>query len=125
MVVFDLPLAARACARSKGMPLLADYSAPAEADLPQLMLISRPDNTTYQIDPNFNASAQQISLEAFAQGVLKVNFYADGILVGTSTDSPYQAWWTLSEGIHRFWAEGVSEDGDIIKSIEVTIEVIE
>jgi penicillin-binding protein 1C len=124
MVVFDLPLVAQAWARSKGMPLLADYSAPAEAELPQLILISPADNTTYQIDPAFNESAQQISLEAFAQGVAEVSFYADGIRVGTSTDSPHQAWWALSEGVHHFWAEGLSEDGEVIKSIEVTIEVI-
>lgn len=124
MVVFDLPLAAQAWARSKGMPLLADYSAPAEAELPQLILISPADNTTYQIDPAFNESAQQISLEAFAQGIAEVSFYADGIRVGTSMDSPHQAWWALSEGVHHFWAQGQSENGEMIKSIEVTIEVI-
>jgi hypothetical protein len=104
--------------------LLTDYSIASEDTSQQLILTSPLDNTTYRIDPSFDRSAQQISLEAIGQGFSQVDFYADGILIGTSNEKPYQAWWALSEGSHRFWVEGVTSDGKITTSPQVMLEVV-
>jgi membrane carboxypeptidase/penicillin-binding protein PbpC len=124
MIVMDVPFEAQAWARSQGMPLLVDYSTVSEEASQQLLLTSPLDNTTYRIDPSFDQSAQQTSLEASGQGFSRVNFYADGILIGTSNEMPYQAWWALSEGSHRFWVEGISSTGEIVRSPQVIIEVV-
>lgn len=124
MIVLDIPIEAQVWAHSQGLALLTDYSLPPDDLKQQLILTSPFDNTTYRIDPTFDPSAQQISLEAIGQGYSQVNFYVDGNLVAASTEAPYQAWWLLSEGVHHFWAEGISSSGEEIRSEEVVIEVI-
>jgi penicillin-binding protein 1C len=124
MIVLDLPFKAQAWAHSQGLPLLTEYSAAPDDLTRQLILISPLDNTTYRMDPTFDPSAQQLSIQAAGLGFVSVHFYVDGVLFGASTESPHQAWWILSEGVHRFWAEGISEEGEIIRSQEVVIEVV-
>jgi hypothetical protein len=41
----------------------------------------------------------------------------------TLTESPYQAFWQLSTGEHRFWATGVTVNGETVTSEAVMIEV--
>ncbi len=77
------------------------------------------------IDPNFDPSAQQLQIEVAAgQGVSPVTIWVDGNVLTTSSSPPYQAWWTLSAGKHRFWAEGVNSNGETIKSDTVTIDIV-
>ncbi len=80
---------------------------------------------TYRIDPNFDPASQQIQIEvAVGQGISQVTIWVDGNLLTTLSSPPYQAWWTLSTGKHHFWAEGVNENGEIVKSDVVTITVV-
>jgi membrane carboxypeptidase/penicillin-binding protein PbpC len=128
LVVLDLPVEAQPWARAQGLPLLADLKqganvASVQAD--SLALISPAPNTTYRIAADFDPAAQQLSVEAVAgQGVTQVRIYADGRLLTPTGGLPYQAWWTLSAGQHRFWVSGVGANGETVTSEVVTIVVL-
>ncbi|HLF72852.1 MAG TPA: penicillin-binding protein 1C [Anaerolineales bacterium] len=128
ITVLNLPVEAQAWAREQGLPLLPDYSQIAEnvsQQENQLVLLSPRPNTTYRIDPNFDLSSQQLQIEvAVGGGISQVTIWVDGNLLTTLSSPPYQAWWTLSAGEHRFWAEGVNAVGETVKSDVVTITVI-
>lgn len=139
--VLNLPVEVQAWAREQGLSLLADYSqtaldsggmppqlreqAPESTNENQLVLLSPPSNTTYRIDPNFDIALQQLQIEvAVGSGISQVTIFVDGTTLTTVSSPPYQAWWTLSAGEHRFWAEGVSTTGETVKSHVVTITVM-
>ena len=129
VTVLNLPVEAREWAREQGLPLLSDYSQTSEnisQQENQLALLSPRPNTAYRIDPNFDPASQQIQIEVAAgQGISQVTIWADGNLLATFSSPPYQAWWTLSAGEHRFWAEGMDANGQRVKSEIVTIIVAE
>ena len=126
--VLNLPVEAQAWARTQGFFLLSDYSQTTE-NIPQpenqLVLLSPVSNITYRIDPHLDLSIQQLQIEVAAgQGISQVTIWVDGTLLTTLSSAPYQAWWTLSTGEHRFWAEGMNSNGEIVKSDVVTITVV-
>jgi penicillin-binding protein 1C len=127
MIALDLPVEAQTWAHAQGLPLLSDYLHNANSisqPVEQLILLSPAPNTTYRIDPNFEASAQQLKIEVAAgQGISHVSIWMDGTLLTTLSSPPYQAWWTLSTGEHRYWAQAVSVNGETLKSDIVTITV--
>jgi penicillin-binding protein 1C len=124
-IVLDLPITAQPWARSQGLPLLADLTHTNEAlSQPQIALISPRPNTTYRFDPTFDPSAQRLLIEAVAgAGIGQVTIWVDGTPLATLTASPYQAWWQLSAGEHRFWATGVTTNMETVTSDSVTITV--
>ncbi len=128
LIVLDLPVEAQPWARLQGLPLLADLKQGMDIPSVQansLALISPPPNTTYHIASDFDPSAQQLSVEAVTgQGVSQVKIYADGRLLTPVSGPPYQAWWTLSAGQHRFWVSGLGANGEILTSDTVTIVVL-
>lgn len=129
ITVLNLPTEAQAWAREQGLHLLSDHAQITDT-FPQeenpLVLISPHPNTTYRIDPNLDLSVQQLKIEVAAGlGVSQVTIWVDGTLLTTLSSPPYQVWWTLSAGEHHFWAEGVNENGDIVKSEIVAIIVID
>ena len=128
ITVLNLPVEAQTWARTQGLPLLADYAQAAEnISQPenQLVLLSPHTGTTYRIDPNLDLSSQQVQIEAaVGQGISQVTIWVDGNQFATLPSPPYQTWWTLSAGEHRFWAEGVNANGEKVKSDEITIVVV-
>ena len=128
ITVLDLPVEAESWARLQGIPLLIDYSQALEnasVQQNQLVLLSPPPNTTYRIDPNFEASAQQLQIEVAAgQGVSQIEIWMDGSLLTTLSSPPYETWWSLSAGNHRFWAQALNTNGETIKSAEIAIAVV-
>ncbi|MGE5775532.1 MAG: hypothetical protein ACM33V_04890, partial [Chloroflexota bacterium] len=134
VTVLDLPAEAQNWAREQGLPLLTDYSLESGSLLPNsreqapestLILLSPPANTTYRIDPDFDPASQQIQIEVAAgAGISQITVWVDGKPLATLPAPPYQAWWTLSAGEHRFWAEGVNANGESVKSDETTITVL-
>ena len=128
MIVLDLPVEAQPWARLQGLPCWRILSRPRALPRPRrtaCQLISPTPNTTYHIAADFNQSAQQLSVEAAAgQGVSQVKIYVDGAALASFSGPPYQAWWTLAAGQHRFWAEGVDVNGETVKSEVVTITVL-
>ena len=129
VTVLDLPVEAQAWARGQGLPLLADFAetnSNSSSQLMELALLSPTPNTTYRIDPNFDASAQQLEIKAVVgQGISQVTIWVDGSLFTSLSSVPYQAWWSLSVGEHEFWAQGLNADGELIKSEVVTIKVVD
>jgi penicillin-binding protein 1C len=128
MIALNLPLEAQTWAHGQGLPLLSDYAqsiGSTSEHQQQLTLLSPAPNTTYRIDPNFEASAQQLKIEVAAgQGISQVAIWMDGTLLTTLSAPPYQTWWSLSTGEHRFWAQGVNTNREIVKSDLATITVI-
>ena len=120
-IVLNLPLEARAWAKSQGLPLLNDLNNPGV-----LTLTSPTDNTTFEITPNLDLNAQKISISTLAgTNFSYVTFFVDGAALDTFSASPYQSWWTLSLGRHFFWAEGLTVNGKTVKSDVVTVMVVE
>ena len=126
IIALNLPAEALPWARTQGLTLLADFEQNADArSATGLMLVSPTPNTTYRIASDINQSAQQLSVEAVAgQNFSQVKIYADGNLLQTFSNSPYQAWWTLSAGQHEFWGEGIMADGETVASEHITINVL-
>jgi membrane carboxypeptidase/penicillin-binding protein PbpC len=124
--VLDVPVAAQGWARSQGLPLLADLAQLADGSQQSAISILSPHpNTTYRLDPNFNQAAQQLLVEAAAgQGITDVTLWVDGSLLARLDTPPYQTWWPLAVGEHRFWAQGVSGAGETVTSVTVTIAVV-
>lgn len=123
-IVLDLPITAHPWARSQGLPLLADIPQAGETSQPQIAIISPRPNSTYRIDPAFDASAQKLLIEAVVgAGITEVTIWVDGTPLATLHTSPYQVWWQLSAGGHRFWATGVTVNGEVVTSEIVTIKV--
>ena len=132
ITVLNLPIEAQTWAHKQGLPLLADYSQTtldSGSLLPNnssLVLLSPHPDTTYRIDPNFDPASQQIQIEvAVGQAISQVTIWVDGNLLTTLSSPPYQAWWTLSPGEHHFWVEGVNGNGEIVKSENVLITVVQ
>jgi penicillin-binding protein 1C len=126
IVVLDLPVEVQAWARRQGLPLLVDLERSAVSpNENELMLISPRPDTTYRITPELDISSQQLEVQALAgQGLTAVTIYVDGNPLGTFTAPPYQAWWQLAAGEHRFWAEAVNADGETVRSEEIRIWVV-
>jgi membrane peptidoglycan carboxypeptidase len=128
VIVLDLPVEALPWARQQGLPLLADFKSGADISSGQansLALISPTSNTTYRIASDFTQAAQQLSVEAVAgPGISQVRIYVDGRVLSAFSGPPYQTWWALTAGEHRFWAEGVTTGGEGTKSNVVAIVVL-
>jgi len=124
-IVLDIPVEAQDWARSQGLLLLDDAnSTPAAAN--DLTLTSPIDNTTYRITPDLDLSAQQLRVSTLTvPGLSQVTFFVDGVALTTLSAPPYETWWMLSVGEHRFWVEGVMTDGKIVKSTVSAITVVE
>ncbi len=126
MIVLDLPEEAAMWAREQGWTLFTDIAQRSAnvVGTETLMLTSPHPNTTYRIDPNFALSSQKIMLEATAgPNFIEVSLWVDGNLLETFAGPPYQTWWQLSAGEHRFWVSGNTSDGRAITSEELIITV--
>ncbi len=122
-IALDLPIEARDWARSQGLPLL---TARDSASSTGLTLTSPTNNASYRITPDLDLSVQKLALSTqMASGFAQVTFFVDGVVLVTVSNPPYQAWWTLSIGTHQFWAEGMTLNGEIVKSNVVTVTVEE
>jgi len=124
-IVLKLPAKAQDWARSQGLPLLDEANGSSDSTS-GLTLTSPTDNTTYRITPDLDLSAQQLALSTLTRTDLKqITFFVDGSALTTLSAPPYQTWWTLSLGVHHFWAEGVTTSGETVKSNVVTVTVVE
>ena len=124
-VVLDIPIEAQNWARSQGLPLLDAETSDATSGL---TLTSPTDNTTYRITPDLDLSAQQLAFSTLtAPDLAQVTFFVDGSALTTLSAPPTscQTWWTLSLGTHQFWVEGVTVNGETVKSNVVTVTVVE
>jgi membrane carboxypeptidase/penicillin-binding protein PbpC len=126
VTVLDLPVQAQQWARSVGLPLLSDLQQQTGGAKPNSLALTSPTpGTTYRITSEITSSAQQLSVEAVAsQAFSKVTLYVDGAPLQSFIIAPYQAWWPLAAGEHRFYAEGITAAGDVVRTDEVVITVV-
>ena len=129
MVVLDLPVQVLPWARTTGLPLLADVmqgqTDQASSSSAMLTLLSPQTGMTYTIDPRFESSAQQLKMEAVAgHGFSKVTFWVDDVQVESFSAPPFEWWWPLKVGTHRFRVQATSPDGKTVTSPEAEITVL-
>ena len=124
-IVLDLPPTAQRWAHSQGIRLLSDLTAePAALPTGELVIISPEPNSTFRISDKLALLDQQLPIETAAgQGVTGISLWVDGRQLGSCASAPYLLWWQLSAGTHQFWAQGVSADGDTVKSNVIKISV--
>lgn len=123
--VFNLPLQAHRWAHDHSLPLLVDLPPTAGADESALKLISPRPNTTYRISTAFDPTSQQLLIEAIARPDLtQITLWVDGEQLGAPATIPYQAWWRLIPGEHRFWAQAIDASGNTIVSETITVTVL-
>ena len=122
-VVLDLPIQAQEWARKQGYPLIGDYFA---SDANNDIFLAYPeDGRVYRIDPVLNLAYQQLLVEGYAdRNVSSLIFYVDGEVLAEISNPPYQTWWPIKAGEHRFWAVGILPDGREIKSNVSTVQVL-
>lgn len=129
ILALDLPPQAAPWARSEGIVLLSDLAS-TQAQNPQsaaLSLVSPPANALYRYVPSVSGETQRLRLEAVSslgEGDLReVTLWIDGQIVARMTQSPYQAWWPISLGVHEAWAEAITRTGEHIASERIPFNV--
>lgn len=123
--VLDLPPEAQPWARSQGILLLSDV-LPAAGQATALRLLAPAPNATYRISGSVPADSQRLHLEAVGEsGLQEVTLWLDGEKLAALAAPPYEAWWALQPGEHQAWAEGVTADGEIMRSEVVSFNVEE
>jgi penicillin-binding protein 1C len=136
LTVLDLPPLAQPWAHANGYPLLGDYLANSglawRSDDTQgdsssggiLRLLSPSEGAAYRISNSTLPEAQRLMLEAAGEsGLSQVSLWIDGDLLASFNNPPYRAWWTLSEGQHQAWVEGIDANGEQVASQPVTFTV--
>jgi len=142
-LALDLPPQAYPWARSQGLLLYADLTEVGSGDLEQaavtaqnsfspaalaqpLVLLSPASGGVFRLSPLLTTQAQRIRLEAASDLQLaQVTLWVDGVMVSSLESTPYQAWWTLTPGLHRAWAQAIQADGQEITSPVVSFTVLE
>jgi penicillin-binding protein 1C len=127
--VLDLPPEAQAWAHTEGLRLMSDLMAEpgAEPDLSlstSLHMTSPSPGSVYRLSPGMAADAQRIPMEAFSEiHLVEASLWMDGVLLGSFKEGPYRLWWPLVEGSHEVWAEGLTQDGELVTSERILFSV--
>jgi membrane carboxypeptidase/penicillin-binding protein PbpC len=125
VIVLDLPPTAQRWAHSQGIQLLSDLTAqPATLQSGELVMISPEPDGSYRLSDKLALSDQQLPIETAAgQGVTGISLWVDGRQLGSRASAPYLLWWQLTAGTHQFWAQGLSAEGETVKSNVIQITV--
>ncbi len=124
------PLAASAgssVAELDGQPAEVEAPVQGQEAMAQLLTMSSPDRgAVYLLDGDLPRDAQRIVVSAYPSSdtrLREVTLWADGVLLARFATPPYKILWQLEPGAHVFWAEGISNGGDEVKSDEVRVTV--
>jgi penicillin-binding protein 1C len=140
-VVLNLPPQAVPWARLQGLTIYTDLVSSAPGGQLQLsssepsssliapdqslVLLSPASGGTFRLSQTLDQSAQRIRLEAAsAVEFSQVTLWVDGVQISRLAEAPYQAWWTLTPGVHRAWAEGILPDEQKTTSALVVFTVL-
>jgi len=123
-VVLDLPQEAHTWAASENLLLLEDtLCAQAPSDfgtedaIGQLLVLSPDANTVYRLSSSQPMESQRIQIEVGSDlELLLVDLWLDGTQLTSFDGPPYRIWWPLEVGEHELWAEGLTQEGDMIRS---------
>jgi hypothetical protein len=103
---------------------LAKVSSPP-VPVPSLVLLSPAEGGVFRLSYALTAQAQRIRLEAASDlELVQVTLWVDGKQIASLESAPYQAWWTLTPGLHRAWAQAILADGGEISSPVVSFTVL-
>ncbi|GAB4474681.1 MAG: PBP1A family penicillin-binding protein [Anaerolineae bacterium] len=121
----DLPPAAHAWARSRGLPLLADAAAASpSAEGDALEILSPGAGAIYRIEAARPREVQRLLIQVVGPtGTHSVTISVDGRPVATVEAPPFEAWWVLTEGEHTVEARGILPDGSPVDAGRVTFRV--
>ena len=124
-MVLDLPPEAQPWARAEGILLLSDVQ-PAKSQAAALRLLSPAPNATYRISGSVPADSQRLHIEAVGEsGLQEVTLWLDGEKLVTLAAPPYETWWMLQPGEHQAWVEGLTAEGERVRSDVVWFQVEE
>jgi hypothetical protein len=91
-----------------------------------LVLLSPAEGGIFRLSTALAKEAQRIRLEAASPYELtQVTLWVDGAPITRLESAPYLAWWTLTPGEHRAWAQGRLPDGREVVSPEVSFTVLQ
>jgi hypothetical protein len=86
---------------------------------PSVVLTSPDNNANYSVGGNVMLSANATDFDGT---VSKVEFFADGVLIGQDTSNPYSASWRPSAtGRYQITAEATDNDGDTGSSLPIEV----
>jgi len=130
-VVLDLPQEAYIWAASENLLLLKDTRcAQTSSDLGtedstgRLLVLSPDANTVYRLSPSQPMESQRIQIEVGSDlELLLVDLWMDGIQLTSFEEPPYRIWWPLEVGEHELWAEGLTQEGETIRSEKIRFDV--
>ncbi|NPA92368.1 MAG: hypothetical protein GXO56_01635, partial [Chloroflexi bacterium] len=89
-----------------------------------VFLRNPPDGSVYRLTSDVPADAQKIPIVAeTALTGTRLRIWADGALLAECPAPNCTAWWPLSPGEHRFWADLVGEDKNTISSPRIQVFV--
>ncbi len=124
------PPEAQDWAREQGIAEVGTQTAALSSSAEEYALkMSSPDmGAVYLIDPGLSRDAQRIVVAALPGSHLsfqEVTLLADGQPLARFSRPPYQTLWRLEPGLHRFWAVGMTLDGEQVTSDQIQINVRE
>lgn len=133
-LALDLPPSLVNWARANGLLLWSDLQRTSIDQAPgrsfdsgseqELVMVSPPSQTSYQIASNIPCTAQRIALEAVGTDSLSsVTIWLDGQPMDIFETPPYIVWWQLTKGHHEAWAEGLLSNGQAVSSPRIEFEV--
>ena len=130
-VVLDLPQEAHPWAASENLLLLDDTRCEpilsgleTEDAAGQLLVLSPDANSVYRLSPGQPMESQRIQIEVGSDLELdQVILWLDGSQFTSFDESPYRTWWPLEIGEHEIWAEGLTREGETIRSETIRFEV--
>src|SRR5207253_2124881 len=89
---------------------------------PSVFLTSPPDQATFAASQNITLSANAADLDG---SVVKVDFFASGFLIGSTTAPPFSVSWTnVSAGNYLLFARATDNIGNATTSASRSIRVI-
>jgi 1A family penicillin-binding protein len=105
-------------------PLTTNNGQPT-TDNGQLALTTPADGAVFALSPGVPPERRQMTLQARASAqTVELTFYIDGEPVATLNEAPYRALWRLAPGRHRAFVETKDEQGNVLRSDEITFEVV-
>jgi len=117
ITAFDLPPLAWNWARSHDWLLVQDFALNINASDEAVFLRNPADGSVYRLAPDLPADAQKIPI--IAETTLPdthLRLWADDVLLAECPAPSCTAWWPLSPGEHRFWAEVVGGPDSVFSS---------
>ncbi len=104
---------------------LALAAQPEAAD-GRLVMTAPDEGAVYRLDPALPRDAQRISVSASSGMALRrLTLLVDGQAVARFETPPYRVLWRLEPGAHTFRAEGLRQNGVLVTSGAVRVEVRE